>query len=130
MDWLGRAGLRAATQSDHQQRALPGARSGPALKAIGGQWRERFGYEPLLAETFTDPESHAGTCYKAAGWTPLGLTEGNRRQRAEFYVANERPKKLWLKPLRPDARERLCAAALAPPEHSGRQRCRLAHRYP
>jgi len=85
-----------------------------ALKAIGEQWRGRFGYEPLLAETFTDPESHAGTCYKAAGWTPLGLTEGNSRQRAEFYVPNERPKKLWVIPLRPDARERLCAAELAP----------------
>jgi hypothetical protein len=82
-----------------------------ALKAIGEQWRRRFGYEPLLAETFTDPESQADTCYKAAGWTPLGLTEGNSRQRAEFYVPNERPKKLWVKPLRPDARGRLCAAS-------------------
>lgn len=85
-----------------------------ALKAVGAQWRDRFGYEPLLAETFTDPESHAGTCYKAAGWTPLGLTGGHSRQRAEFYVPNERPKKLWVKALRPDARARLCAAALAP----------------
>jgi Domain of unknown function (DUF4338)/DDE_Tnp_1-associated len=90
-----------------------------ALKAIGGQWRERFGYEPLVAETFTDPESHAGTCYKASGWTPLGLTGGNSRQRAEFYVPNERPKKLWVKPLRPDARERLCAAGLAPKHAAG-----------
>lgn len=90
-----------------------------AIKAIGAQWRERFGYEPLLAETFTDPESHAGTCYKAAGWTPLGLTGGNSRQRAEFYVPNERPKKLWVKPLRPDARARLCAAGLAPEHAAG-----------
>jgi len=90
-----------------------------AIKAIAGQWRERFGYEPLLAETFTDPESHAGTCYKAAGWTPLGLTGGHRRQRAEFYVPNERPKKLWVKALRPDARQRLCADALAPEHAAG-----------
>lgn len=89
-----------------------------AVKALPEQWRERFGYEPLFAETFTDPESHAGTCYKAAGWTALGMTDGNRRQRLEFYVANDRPKKLWIKPLRDDARQRLCAAELAP-EHAG-----------
>ena len=59
-----------------------------AVRALPGQWRENFGYEPLLCETFTDIESHAGTCYKAAGWTALGLTEGHRRQRAEFYVPN------------------------------------------
>lgn len=88
-----------------------------AIKELPGQWREHFGYEPLLAETFTDPESHAGTCYKSAGWTPLGMSEGNRRQRAEFYLPNGKPKKLWVKPLRRDACERLCAPALAP-EHA------------
>jgi hypothetical protein len=89
-----------------------------SVKTLGAHWREHFGYEPLLCETFTDIESHAGTCYKAAGWTPLGLTDGHRRQRAEFYIPHERPKKLWIKPLRAGARERLCAAVLAP-EHAG-----------
>lgn len=90
-----------------------------AVCALPGHWREHFGYEPLLCETFTDIESHAGTCYKAAGWIPLGLTEGNSRQRAEFYVSNDRPKKLWIKPLRPDARERLCASQLDPAHAAG-----------
>ena len=90
-----------------------------SVRALPAHWREHFGYEPLLCETFTDIESHAGTCYKAAGWTPLGLTEGNRRQRADFYVPNDRPKKLWIKPLRPDARERLCAKVLAPEHAAG-----------
>jgi hypothetical protein len=91
-----------------------------SVRTLAAHWQEHFGYEPLLCETFTDIESHAGTCYKAAGWTPLGLTEGNRRQRADFYVPNDRPKKLWIKPLRPDARERLCAKNLAP-EHAAGQ---------
>ena len=90
-----------------------------SVRALPAHWREHFGYEPLLCETFTDIESHAGTCYKAAGWTPLGLTDGNRRQRADFYVPNDRPKKLWIKPLRPDARERLCAKNLAPEHAAG-----------
>lgn len=95
-----------------------------AVRALPGHWHEHFGYEPLLCETFTDIESHAGTCYKAAGWTPLGLTEGNSRQRAEFYVPNKRSKKLWIKPLRRDSRERLNARQLdpahAPGETSGK----------
>ena len=90
-----------------------------AVRALPGQWQENFGYEPLLCETFTDIESHAGTCYKAAGWTALGLTEGNRRQRAEFYVPNERPKKLWIKALHPEAKARLCAPVLDPVHAAG-----------
>ncbi|MSU66423.1 MAG: DUF4338 domain-containing protein, partial [Opitutus sp.] len=38
---------------------------GAALRALAGQWQEQFGYRPLLAESFTDPEAYAGTCYKA-----------------------------------------------------------------
>lgn len=90
-----------------------------AVRALPGHWLEQFGYEPLLCETFTDIESHAGTCYKAAGWIPLGLTAGNSRQRAEFYIPNNRPKKLWIKPLRPDSRERLNARKLDPAHAAG-----------
>src|SRR5215472_17151977 len=32
-----------------------------ALRVLPSQWVERFGYRPLLAESFTDPESYAGT---------------------------------------------------------------------
>ena len=41
-----------------------------ATAALPDQWLAHCGYAPLLAETFTDPEAHAGTCYKAAGWEP------------------------------------------------------------
>jgi len=93
---------------------------GAAGRALAGQWREQFGYEPLLAETFTDIESFAGTCYKAAGWIPVGLSQGYSRHRADFYLPNDRPKRLWLKPLHPEARQRLCAARL-PAEHAAGQ---------
>ena len=69
---------------------------GAALRVLPEHWQERFGYRPLLAETFTDPEAYAGTCYKASNWEPVGYSAGYRRHRADFYVANERPKKLWL----------------------------------
>lgn len=80
---------------------------GAALRALPEHWQQRFGYRPLLAESFTDPEAYAGTCYKASNWEPVGLSAGYRRHRADFYIANERPKKLWLRPLVPDARQHL-----------------------
>jgi len=90
--------------------AEPGSRPNLASKVLGmairelpGLWLERFGYKPLLAETFSDIEAREGTCYKASGWIPLGKTKGYSRHRADFYVPNDRPKKLWVRELRNDA---------------------------
>lgn len=85
---------------------------GAALRILPEQWQQRFGYRPLLAESFTDPEAYAGTCYKAGNWEAVGLSAGYSRHRADYYIANERPKKLWLRPLRPDARQLLRAMEL------------------
>ena len=82
---------------------------GAALRALPEQWREHFGYRPLLAESFTDPEAYAGTCYKASNWEPVGFSAGYSRHRADFYLAHERPKKLWLRELSPKARAHLRA---------------------
>jgi len=72
---------------------------GAAVNALPQQWFEQFGYSPVLAETFTDIEVFEGTCYRAAGWLPVGETKGYSRHRADFYHFHGRPKKLWLKPL-------------------------------
>ena len=73
---------------------------GLALRHLPEQWEEKHGWRPLLAETFTDIEAFAGTCYKASNWEPCGLTKGfERSHRADFYREHKRPKKLWLKPL-------------------------------
>jgi hypothetical protein len=82
---------------------------GAALRELPGQWQERFGYRPLLAESFTDPETYAGTCYKASNWEAVGCSEGYSRHRADFYVPNERPKRLWMRELRAGARGALRA---------------------
>ena len=82
---------------------------GAALRALPEQWREHFGYRPLLAESFTDPEAYAGTCYKASNWEAVGHSAGYSRHRADFYVPNDRPKRLWLRPLVADARPQLRA---------------------
>lgn len=84
-----------------------------ALRALPGQWVERFGYAPVLAETFTDPESYAGTCYKASNWQAVGSSAGYSRHRADFYVPNDRPKRLWLYELDEQARTHLRALRLS-----------------
>jgi len=76
---------------------------GATVRELPKLWLEAFGYEPLLAETFTDIEAYEGTCYKASGWQPLGLSKGYSRHRADFYVPNDRPKKLWIRELRREA---------------------------
>ena len=83
-----------------------------ATTALPDQWYRAHGYAPLLAETFTDPEAHAGTCYKAAGWLPVGQTAGFQRHRCDFFAFHDHPKRLWLKPLAPQAKEKLCAHEL------------------
>lgn len=74
-----------------------------AVRALPEHWQQAFGYRPLLAESFTDPEAYAGTCYKASNWEPVGQSAGYSRHRADFYVDNEHPKRLWLRELAPQA---------------------------
>jgi hypothetical protein len=85
---------------------------GAALRALPELWWEHFGYRPLLAESFTDPEAYAGTCYKASNWEAVGHSAGYSRHRADFYIPNDRPKRLWLHSLRPDARQVLRSVAV------------------
>ena len=70
-----------------------------AVKVLPQHWQQLHGYQPALAETFTDPEQFHGTCYKAAGWIALGFSQGYKRHRSEYYIDENHPKKLWVKPL-------------------------------
>ncbi len=39
-------------------------------------WEERYGYRPVLLETFVEQKRFTGTCYKAANWIRVGQTTG------------------------------------------------------
>ncbi len=79
-------------------------------RALPDMWETRFGYRPLMLESFTDPERFEGTCYRAAGWTDVGQSKGFSRARGDLYLRRDStPKILWMKPLHPRARELLCA---------------------
>ncbi|MFA6039864.1 MAG: Druantia anti-phage system protein DruA [Candidatus Peribacteraceae bacterium] len=85
---------------------------GAGMRELGAQWESEHGYRPLLAESFSDPESHAGTVYKATNWTQAGTTKGFSQDHSDYYIPNGRPKKLWLKALVPKAYELMSAREL------------------
>lgn len=85
---------------------------GAGMRALVGQWESAHGYRPLLAESFSDPESHAGTVYNATNWTQAGTTKGFSQDHTDYYIPNGRPKKLWLKELVPHAYELMSAREL------------------
>ena len=85
---------------------------GLGLRELPAQWLAQHGYRPLMAESFSDPESHAGTVYRATNWTCAGDTKGFSQDHTDYYLPNERPKKIWLKPLDPKAATLLCAPHL------------------
>jgi hypothetical protein len=93
-----------------------------AVRVLPEHWQQAFGYRPLLAESFTDPEAYAGTCYKASNWQPVGQSAGYSRHRADFYADNEHPKRLWLRELDPQARRHLRSAVPARRLPAGRHR--------
>ena len=49
---------------------------GQVMKRLRKDWRGRYGYEPLLAETFVEQARFEGTCYRAANWVLMGRTTG------------------------------------------------------
>jgi hypothetical protein len=54
-------------------------------------WHERYGVRPLLLETFVDTSRYRGTCYRAADWIHLGLTQG--RGKMDRHTRRELPTK-------------------------------------
>ena len=39
-------------------------------------WAQRYGYAPVLLETFVEQNRFTGTCYRAANWIRVGQTKG------------------------------------------------------
>jgi GNAT superfamily N-acetyltransferase len=83
------------------------------LHRLSEDWQHRYGHPILLAETFIDVARFPGTCYRAAGWLPLGETRGFGKRR-QGYCHHGHPKTLFVRPLRPDAAQ-LLAAPFSPP---------------
>ena len=71
-------------------------------------WDRRYGYAPVLLETFVEKARFRGTCYRAANWIHVGQTQG--RGKLDRYKRFAVPvKDVFLLPLRRDFRQRLRA---------------------
>lgn len=78
-----------------------------AARRIAMDWRERYGYAPVLLETFVERERFRGTCYQAANWICLGETKG--RGKLDRYNERALPiKRIYVYPLVRKWREELC----------------------
>lgn len=87
---------------------------GLALRELPAHFEEKYGYRPLLAESFSDPQLHEGTIYKASNWEPLGFSKGFSRHKSEFYLDEKNPKKYWIYPLHKNARQLLSSPSPLP----------------
>jgi hypothetical protein len=76
---------------------------GRNLRRLSADWEAVYGHPILIAETFVDTSRFQGTCYKAAGFLPLGETRGFGRNGGKYY-RHGRTKTIMVRPLRPDAR--------------------------
>ena len=79
-----------------------------SARRVAEDWDERYGYRPVLMETFVERRRFSGTCYRAANWTHVGQTRG----RGKLDTRHQAPlpvKDIWLYPLDKNCRSTLCS---------------------
>jgi hypothetical protein len=86
-----------------------------ASRRLPSDWQERYGYAPVLLETFVDPAHYRGTCYQAANWIAVGVTQGRGRQDRQMQYLST-PKRIYVYPLVKDFRTHLCGSVSACPD--------------
>lgn len=77
-------------------------------RRLPSDWEDRYGYRPVLLETFVERDRFRGSCYRAANWHGVGSTQGRGKldRRHEHAVP---VKEVFLYPLQRDFREVLCS---------------------
>jgi hypothetical protein len=89
---------------------------GLCARQLPGDWEQRYGCRPLLLETLVDGQRFAGTCYRAANWTPLGETQGRGRMDRRHQADGSARKLVLVYPLCSNVQQRLRQAS--PPRFS------------
>ena len=79
---------------------------GMTLRTMPKDFENRYGYRPLLVESFVDTDHFAGTCYQAANFECIGRTKGRGRQ-DRFNEQAESIKDIYIYPLAKDFREKM-----------------------
>lgn len=76
---------------------------------LSHDWWIHYHVQPLLLETLVDVSRFSGTCYRAANWIDLGLTQGRGRMDRYHQRIGQAPKRIFVYPLCRNARQRLCS---------------------
>jgi len=83
---------------------------GLAARRLRKDWKESYGYEPVLLESFVEEGRFSGISYRAANWVELGSTRGRGRQDRE-HACRGTAKKVFVYPLCERWREKLGVVA-------------------
>lgn len=102
--FLIRPGVRCGNLASHVL--------GACVRRVGEDFRERYGYEPWLLESFVDRDRHPGTCFQAANWERIGQSKGRGRNDRECR-SPESIKDIYVYPLVADFRQRMGISAAA-----------------
>jgi hypothetical protein len=79
-------------------------------RQLPNEWNRSYAVRPLLLETLVDEQRFTGTCYQAANWLRLGVTQGRGRMDREKKRIGESPKIIYVYPLQRRAQQLLCVA--------------------
>lgn len=69
-----------------------------AARQLPADWQQRYGYAPVLLETFVDTNRFNAASYRAANWTWAGYTKGRGKLDRDHHNA-EPVKEIYLYPL-------------------------------
>lgn len=85
-----------------------------AARRLPLDWQERYGYAPVLLETFVDKIAYRGTCYRASNWEELSEPTAGRGRQDRQHRAGKTPKRIFVYPLQRHARQLLRAGPEKP----------------
>ncbi|NNK02062.1 MAG: DUF4338 domain-containing protein [Desulfatitalea sp.] len=85
---------------------------GQIARQLPFDWEARYGYRPVLLETFVQTDRFKGTCYKAANWIKIGTTGGYSL--SSVYKKDVPTKDIYIYPLRKNYREILSSRCSEP----------------
>lgn len=90
-----------------------------SARQLPHDWRQHYGYTPLLLETLVDAQRFRGTCYRAANWICLGQTAGGNRTDRLRDSNPKTAKLIFVFPLHRRAQQLLCSALPPCPVSAG-----------
>lgn len=83
-----------------------------AARRVAADFQARYGYAPVLLESFVQDDRFKGTVYRAANWQCVGHTQGRGRN-SRSHVPAQPVKRVWVYPLDRDFRAALADAPAA-----------------